>query len=401
MKSIGILILALLIVVTMPSNGFSQAKKNNKIHKVEAVYTAPLIPPSALTDTDTLSSWFKNQYGNPEIRLKAIYAWILKNIKYDHASAFEFTLTRGNHTERANSALAIRKEVCAGIAALFQTLCSKSGMEAYTISGYTRREGFVGHAWAAVRLNDGYFLFDPTWDISSHDDPNYRNQPWVYFKVPSSEFIISHMPFDPLWQLSVSPISFQNFDNRQLKAKASQKIFSFVDSIEIYKNQNDEARIAATYRRMSALKPTNYVITAYGSDLRRSIEINKQNLQTVKYNRLKSAMDSANLTSTIFVTEFNNYIQHYNTHFTTVKNDEMLKNNMKQMKNNYEIAGKYNQLSLLLADDEINKNIILSNQKQLDDLGKRFVSHDLFVAKYLSKSKAGRGFIWLSKDLPQ
>lgn len=62
--------------------------------------------------------------------------------------------------QSAYSALANGRTVCSGYARAFQYLMQKLGIPCYLSTGYSRQN----HAWNIVKLGDGYYNVDPTWD---------------------------------------------------------------------------------------------------------------------------------------------------------------------------------------------------------------------------------------------
>lgn len=62
--------------------------------------------------------------------------------------------------QSAYSALANGRTVCSGYARAFQYLMQKLGIPCYLTTGYSRQN----HAWNIVKLGDGYYNVDPTWD---------------------------------------------------------------------------------------------------------------------------------------------------------------------------------------------------------------------------------------------
>ncbi|MBQ1685456.1 MAG: hypothetical protein II072_08100 [Clostridia bacterium] len=76
------------------------------------------------------------------------------------------------HCYDAYGCLVQRRAVCAGYAAAFQVLMQKIGVECGRVAGRSSsaRTGAVDHEWNYIKLSDGYYFVDVTWD-----DPRVTN----------------------------------------------------------------------------------------------------------------------------------------------------------------------------------------------------------------------------------
>lgn len=97
-----------------------------------------------------------------------------------------------SHT--AYGCLCNRLAVCEGYAKAYQLVMNRMEIECGFITGtagsYTVGRG--PHAWNYVKLEDGYYLVDVTWD-----DPNSSNADdisWDYFCISSVDMLKDHMP---------------------------------------------------------------------------------------------------------------------------------------------------------------------------------------------------------------
>jgi hypothetical protein len=82
--------------------------------------------------------------------------------------------------------------------------------------GYNYREGVdpggTNHAWNAVRLDGEWHLFDATWGVGSVDGRDFhRRYKEFYFNTPPGQFVFSHYPTDPAFQLTAEPVSRELF----------------------------------------------------------------------------------------------------------------------------------------------------------------------------------------------
>ncbi|MBO4981499.1 MAG: hypothetical protein J6C84_06345 [Lachnospiraceae bacterium] len=74
--------------------------------------------------------------------------------------------------QSAYSALVNGRSVCAGYARAFQYLMQQLGIPCYYCTGYSGEE----HAWNIVRLSDGYYNVDVTWDDTVPATYDYFNR---------------------------------------------------------------------------------------------------------------------------------------------------------------------------------------------------------------------------------
>ncbi len=74
--------------------------------------------------------------------------------------------------QTAYSALVNRQTVCAGYARAFQYLQQQLGIPCYYCTGYAGES----HAWNIVRLDDGYYNVDTTWDDAGDGTYDYFNK---------------------------------------------------------------------------------------------------------------------------------------------------------------------------------------------------------------------------------
>jgi transglutaminase/protease-like cytokinesis protein 3 len=75
----------------------------------------------------------------------------------------------------------------------------------------------MSHAWCASKIDNQWYIFDPTWGSGFVNNGKFVNAfDDRYFKANPSEIIASHMPFDYMWQFLTYPISNQEFYNEVL-----------------------------------------------------------------------------------------------------------------------------------------------------------------------------------------
>lgn len=131
-----------------------------------------------------------------------------------------------------------RKGVCEDYSLLFDAIVRELGFASYVIEGYTkngdgRANRSLGHTWNAVKVNSRWKLYDPTWGAGYVENEKKfvksYNQEW--YDVDSEEMIKTHMPLDPIWQLSNSPMSYESFE-RNLSNIESEVKFDYEELIQ-------------------------------------------------------------------------------------------------------------------------------------------------------------------------
>ena len=151
-------------------------------------------------------------------RVKILHDWVAEHIAYDAESfltgmkvesAFENTLRR-------------RQAVCHGYATLLAKMCELAGIPCRNISGYgrgyrfglgrTESVGRTNHAWNAVKIGGRWYLVDVTWDAGHVNGRTYRKAFGTAYLFPEPrEFLYTHFPTDPKWQLLDPPCTAEEF----------------------------------------------------------------------------------------------------------------------------------------------------------------------------------------------
>lgn len=86
------------------------------------------------------------------------------------------------YNQTAYSALVNGRTVCAGYSKAFQYIMTKLGVPAYYVTGSSKGEN---HAWNIIRLEDGFYNVDVTWDDASSNH-------YLFFNLTDKEFSSSH-----------------------------------------------------------------------------------------------------------------------------------------------------------------------------------------------------------------
>ena len=98
------------------------------------------------------------------------------------------------HRYDAYGCLVKGKAVCSGYAAAFQVLMEKLGVECGRVTGRSCSEktGDVSHIWNYIRLDDGYYFIDVTWDDPITSGGTKDNLSHDYFCLDLDEIRLTH-----------------------------------------------------------------------------------------------------------------------------------------------------------------------------------------------------------------
>lgn len=124
---------------------------------------------------------------------KYVHDAIIQLVEYD---------SNASMNQSAYSALVNGRTVCAGYARSFQYIMIKLNIPTYYCTGYAGGD----HAWNIIKLSDGYYNVDLTWDDSS-------NISYKYFNIKDSEFSKTHKRDDISTSLPTCNASAYSYKN--------------------------------------------------------------------------------------------------------------------------------------------------------------------------------------------
>ena len=267
------------------------------------------VPDSLSNTTDGIAKYIASHITGEETKVRAIYSWVTDNIKYDKDSSN--VINAGIDPQaKITVALKRRKGVCENFAAIFTDICLKTGFNSFVINGYTKQSGSVdraAHSWCTVFINKNWYLFDPTWDAGNSLNPQF-------FMIEPTEFINSHMPYDPLWQLLNYPVSHEQFYSGNIYKKNNATYFNYMDSVAGYMKMDSLHKLQSTALRIQNQGIYDSRIKDNYNYVKMHVEMINQDHDVDLYN---SAMADLNDATTIL----NNFIQYRNNQFTPEKAD--------------------------------------------------------------------------------
>lgn len=166
-------------------------------------------PPSIIDRGDPIGYLAHNlcsPFSSHTDKARAIFTWCHHNIDYDVQGFFAGCPARGTASETIFSG----KAVCEGYARTFEAIAKRAGLECIVVGGHGKGYGFTpvkdgqpppprnptGHAWNAVRIDNGYWkLIDPCWGAGHLDNQAYKRQfSPQQFTMSNELFGWSHFP---------------------------------------------------------------------------------------------------------------------------------------------------------------------------------------------------------------
>lgn len=204
-------------------------------------------PGSAEVSTTALTQYIAEKFKTEEERLRAVYTWLGEHIRYDVTDLYR--------DDVSNDPFLTGKGVCRDYVELFLELSKGLGIEARPVQGYTKQLDQIilqPHVWVLAKIDHEWYGFDPTWGAGYIEKGAFiKKRTNAYFKIPPTDFIKTHLPYDPFWQVLESPVAAKSFEKPVISSKLtlnthfSEDLIALeaLDDLEQIKNECD--RIAA------------------------------------------------------------------------------------------------------------------------------------------------------------
>lgn len=289
---------------------FFSAPAQNNISQNEDVYVP--IPAIQTNTSEDIADYINKHFNSDKQKVWAIYKWITTNIKYD-ADSIHYVILDEDNEQRVTFALRRKKGVCENFAAIFNDLCSKCGIRAFSIEGFTKQLGSIDrtpHVWCGAFVDGQWSFYDPTWDAGYVSNGNFVNQVHNnYFEIKPADFIQSHLPFDPLFQFLNYPVTYKEFMSGNFYRQDPKRFFNYKDSIDSYKKMDRMTQYLST---VSRIKTTGWPASKIDTKLKRvrlEIELINQDSDIDLYNSATSDYNHAIEYLNIFLTYRNNQFQ--------------------------------------------------------------------------------------------
>jgi Transglutaminase-like domain len=368
-----------LLLLFVTNFGFAQIK--NKFEKIDNKIAK--IPVDFCSSTTAIAKYIQENFTTDEEKIRAVFFWTASNISYDVEKMNYIALNpKEKITEtlqtRIQNTLVFKKGVCMNYAEVFADIAIQLNIKTYLIEGYTKQYGKIAtlsHAWCASQIEGKWFLFDPTWGSGYLDKNKYfKKLNNSYFKITPEISIVTHMPFDFLWQFLNYPITNQEFYDGKIQLNKKKDFFDFASELEKHATFSDTQKAQESIKRIEKNGIKNEMIT----------EALLQQKSKLNYENLSKISDDYN----VAVTLFNDFIFYRNKQFKPVVSDEDIQKMIESPKQKFlDCQDRINKIGVIDLQNVQNiknlKQSLLQIMPQVDE-------QDAFVKQYLRKSKIGR-----------
>jgi len=394
-------ILWALPAVTTCTGSFAQSKAarpakpaatTNAANQYAAIDKVALqIPDSATANANGIASYISSHFSKDSEKARAAFIWVASNISYDIENMFALNFHE-KQEDKILKPLKTRKGICENYAALFNDICSKAGIKSFVVEGYTKQNGFtdyIPHAWCAALIDTSWYLFDPTWGSGYVANKKFvKKINNSYFQAAPRNLVKSHMPFDYLWQFLYYPVSNQEFYEGKTQENTSKPFFNYKDSIAVFEKQDKMAYYAAAATRIEKNGLKNAMLFDRLQQLRREIEIDKQNRIVEAQNKVVNLYNSALENYNNGVNAFNAFVDYRNKQFKPERSDSEIQDMLDASANQVKEANS--RLAQIKNPDASTANLIVNFRRQIGDLTARIDEQQDWLKKYFSKGKGGR-----------
>jgi hypothetical protein len=321
-----------------------------------------------------IAAYINSHYHTDEKKVEAIYSWLTSNIKYD-ADSIHYVILDEDNEQRISYALRRKRGVCENFAAIFTDLCNQCGIASFAVEGFTKQGGSLDrapHVWCVALVNNEWDLYDPTWDAglvgSMRFDPRYK-----YFKVPPTEFIQTHLPFDPIFQLLNYPVNYNDFVRGNTQQNGRKNYFNYKDSLEAFKNMDRLAQYASEEERIKIAEWPASKIETKLKRIKFQMEVLNQDTDADLYNAAAADYNAA-------INSLNVFLTYRNNQFQPKKSNAEVQILFQNIQN---LIGSANEKIKRINSSKANLQLDTGDiQKKLDDLAINLKQQQLFFKNY-------------------
>jgi hypothetical protein len=342
------------------------------------------IPHDLSTTTTGIAEYINANFKSESDKVRAAFYWTASNIRYDIEN-IESIDYKEISQDKIKNAVLTKKGVCIHYAEVFNDIAKKGGVKSYLVYGYTKQNGKVdirSHAWCAARVDNTWWLFDPTWGAGYVQDKKfYKKINNLQYKVEPSQFIATHMPFDYLWEFLNYPVTNQEFIYGNTKLNKTKPNFDFATQIEEYDHLSDLDKARATLIRMEKNGIKNSLI-------REMALLKKSEVDAIQNNEAMAKMEIIRDEYNQAIIIFNDFILYRNKKFKPVMPDEAIKAMIETPKQ--KIVDCQNRIYAIGSYNDVNVVTVKSLKNAMIDVLKQIEVHEKFVNDYLGKSKSAR-----------
>ncbi|PZX93976.1 hypothetical protein DOS84_08520 [Flavobacterium aquariorum] len=342
------------------------------------------IPYNLSNTTVGIAEYINANFKSENDKVRAAFYWTASNIRYDIEN-IESIDYKEISQDKIKNAVLTKKGVCIHYAEVFNDIAKKVGVKSYLVFGYTKQNGKVdilAHAWCAARIDNVWWLFDPTWGAGYVDKKKFfKKINNLNYKVAPSQFIASHMPFDYLWQFLNYPVTNQEFIEGKTLLNKAKPNFDFVAQIGEFDNMSDLDKAKTSLIRMEKNGVKNKLIQEF-------VFSKKSEVDAIQNNEAMDKMQAISDDYNQAITMFNDFIYYRNNRFKPVLPDEAIKAMIESPKQ--KIIDCQSRIYKIGAYNDSNTASVKSLKNSIIDVLKQIEVQEKFGNDYLSKSKSGR-----------
>ena len=251
MKTVRLCILAILIFLVGTASNMN-GQTGNALKTVDRIIKSNNLE---FEKPFQLGQFVNQKFETEEEKARAIYIWLADNIAYDVENVFS--------DNRKPPKLNMKKGVCSDYANLFVQTAKIVDLDAYTVQGFTKQEGqvqLIPHAWVAAEIGEEWFFFDPTWAAGYIQEGRFhKNINTDYFKTGPEDFIKTHFPYDPFWQILEEPIKAEKFEKSDLLPKRTANP-DFSKQLKELQALDDLEQLKQEYKRIEENGICNFLL---------------------------------------------------------------------------------------------------------------------------------------------
>ena len=342
------------------------------------------IPDSLTTSTTKIAAYISNNFKTPSDKIRAVFFWTASTISYD---VVNMRNQDANQTEefKIQKTLDSKKGVCMHYAAVFNDLANRVGVRTYVVEGYTKQFGKIaslGHSWCASQLEGSWLLFDPTWGSGYVLNQKYvKKLDNSFFKAEPSRFILTHMPFDYLWQFLANPITNNEFIGAKVDPKKAKIVCDFPTQIDRFDTLSQADKAFESAERIEKNGLLNKLIIDQYNFKKKDFTILKANKNIEKLNAVVTNYNEA-------IGMLNDFSRFRFNKFKPEQSDEVLQKNM------LELSDKINKCKVdvytIGSVGAENTSNLLNLKNMILDAVDQTNKQKTFLDTYLSKGLVGR-----------
>lgn len=347
-----------------------------------------VIPLDFTTTTTKIATYINANFKTDEDKLRAVFYWTATNIDYDVKNMMADNSVETTAYKIANT-LKTHKGVCIHYAEVFAAISQELNIKTYIIEGFVKQQGKVSslaHAWCAVQLDGKWYMIDPTWAAGGvQNDRFVKKLNNAYFKVSPSKMVLTHLPFDYLWQFLPNPVTYNVFTSGKAGGIVGKTNFNFDQEIIRYQSLSDFDRFSETVSRIESSGYKLPVVVTYLEVIKKNRNAALKNTGVERMNRVAANFNQA-------IVFLNDLIFYRNKKFTPSISDEDLA-----------VKGKEPLEKLLQCQQDVfsvgdvgaeNKTALTTLKYQINEAVRNSEEQDKFVQEYLKRSKIGRRFMF-------